>query len=83
MEVSCNAIIFKTCISRTDMGWNSSKTFNYDIPSDYTGECWAISAHPNGTNTIENGRHQGKTLEEVWNEDKALLVFQVMLNFHC
>lgn len=53
-------------------GGTALKTFNYDIPSDYTGECWAISAHPNGTNTIENGRHQGKTLEEVWNEDKAL-----------
>lgn len=53
-------------------GGTALKTFNYDIPSEYTGECWAISAHPNGTNTIANGRHQGKTLEEVWNEDKAL-----------
>lgn len=22
--------------------------FNYTIPSDHTGECWAISAHPHG-----------------------------------
>jgi len=53
-------------------GGTALKRFNYQIPSTYTGECWAISAHPNGTNIIENGRHQGKTLEEVWNEDKAL-----------
>lgn len=53
-------------------GGTALKRFNYHIPSAYTGECWAISAHPNGTNIIENVRHQGKTLEEVWNEDKAL-----------
>ncbi|BGE81251.1 mannose-6-phosphate isomerase, class I [Staphylococcus petrasii] len=46
--------------------------FNYDIPNDLTGECWAISAHPNGPNMIENGKHKGKTLDQVWNEDKTL-----------
>ena len=30
-------------------GGNRLKTeFGYDIPSEYTGEYWAISAHPNG-----------------------------------
>ncbi|OIS30862.1 mannose-6-phosphate isomerase, class I [Staphylococcus cohnii] len=53
-------------------GGTALKRFDYQIPSEYIGECWAISAHPNGTNIIENGRYQGKTLEEVWNEDKAL-----------
>jgi len=53
-------------------GGTALKSFNYDIPNDYTGECWAISAHPNGPNIIENGKHKGKTLEEVWDEDKAL-----------
>ena len=57
MEVSCNAIIFKPVFQERIWGGTALKTFNYDIPSDYTGECWAISAHPNGTNTIENGRH--------------------------
>jgi len=46
--------------------------FNYDIPSHTTGECWAISAHPNGPNIIENGPHKGKTLTQVWDEDRAL-----------
>ena len=46
--------------------------FGYDIPSDSTGECWAISAHKNGPNVILNGKHQGKTLDQVWDEDRAL-----------
>ena len=24
---------------------------DYDIPSDHTGECWAISGHPSGIAT--------------------------------
>ena len=31
--------------------WGGTKlrdSFGYDIPSDTTGECWAISAHKNG-----------------------------------
>jgi mannose-6-phosphate isomerase len=31
------------------------KEYGYDIPTDKTGECWAISAHPNGPSIIENG----------------------------
>ncbi|UXR47639.1 mannose-6-phosphate isomerase, class I [Staphylococcus simulans] len=53
-------------------GGTALKQFNYDIPNDLTGECWAISALPHGSNMIENGEHQGKTLEQVWNEDRAL-----------
>lgn len=53
-------------------GGTGLKEFNYDIPSDITGECWGISAHPNGPNKIKNGKHQGKTLDQVWIEDKAL-----------
>jgi len=53
-------------------GVTALKAFNYHIPYENTGECWAISAHPNGTNIIENGKHKGKTLEAVWDEDKSL-----------
>lgn len=53
-------------------GGAALKAFNYHIPYENTGECWAISAHPNGTNIIENGKHKGKTLEAVWDEDKSL-----------
>lgn len=46
--------------------------FNYNIPSNLTGECWAISAHPNGPNEIENGKYKGQTLDKVWQKDKRL-----------
>ncbi|SCS42341.1 mannose-6-phosphate isomerase, class I [Staphylococcus caeli] len=53
-------------------GGRALEAFHYDIPNDHTGECWGISAHPNGPNTIINGVHQGETLETVWNTDRAL-----------
>ncbi|EMG28652.1 mannose-6-phosphate isomerase [Listeria fleischmannii subsp. fleischmannii LU2006-1] len=36
--------------------------FGYNIPSDKTGEDWAISAHPNGPSTVKNGEFAGKRL---------------------
>lgn len=46
--------------------------FGYDIPSETTGECWAISAHPKGPSTIANGPYKGKTLTELWDEHREL-----------
>ena len=35
-------------------GGNRLKTeFGYDIPSEHTGEYWAISAHPNGVSYVK------------------------------
>lgn len=42
--------------------------FGYDIPSDHTGECWAISAHPNGDCRIKNPEYAGMTLSALWRE---------------
>ena len=53
-------------------GGTNLTQFGYDIPNNSTGECWAISAHKNGPNTILNGKHKGKSLKQVWDEDKAL-----------
>jgi mannose-6-phosphate isomerase len=47
-------------------------TYNYDIPSSTTGECWAISAHPNGQSTVTNGKYKGSTLCELWNHHREL-----------
>ena len=47
-------------------------TFNYDIPSNTTGEYWAISAHPNGPSIVKNGRFAGKTLIDLWREQREL-----------
>lgn len=40
--------------------------FHYDIPSDQTGECWAISGHPSGDCQLENPEFAGETLGSLW-----------------
>lgn len=40
--------------------------FSYPIPGDDTGECWAVSAHPNGDCIIKEGAYQGEKLSELW-----------------
>ncbi|MGB3160494.1 mannose-6-phosphate isomerase, class I [Carnobacterium sp.] len=53
--------------------WGGTKlhdVFNYDLPSDRVGECWSISAHPNGPSTVLNGPYEGMTLAEVWKEHR-------------
>ncbi|MCO7175034.1 mannose-6-phosphate isomerase, class I [Sporolactobacillus kofuensis] len=40
--------------------------FGYKIPSETTGECWGISAHPNGPAVIKNGSLAGQTLADAW-----------------
>lgn len=40
--------------------------FGYRIPSERTGECWAISGHQNGESTVKNGPFKGKTLDDLW-----------------
>lgn len=46
--------------------------FGYHIPSDHTGECWAISGHPNGDCAILNPEYAGKTLSALWRENREL-----------
>ncbi|MFD2972278.1 mannose-6-phosphate isomerase, class I [Peribacillus deserti] len=46
--------------------------FGYEIPNEKTGECWAISAHPNGPSVIENGPYAGITLDKLWKEHPEL-----------
>jgi mannose-6-phosphate isomerase len=46
--------------------------FGYkDVPDGPVGECWGISAHPNGPSRVVGGRHDGRTLPEVWASDRA------------
>ncbi|MCL2559972.1 MAG: mannose-6-phosphate isomerase, class I [Turicibacter sp.] len=40
--------------------------FGYNIPEGNIGECWGISAHPNGESTIRNGIYAGKKLSDLW-----------------
>lgn len=46
--------------------------FNYKIPSENTGECWAISSHENGDCEITNGKFEGMTLSNLWSNHKEL-----------
>lgn len=49
--------------------WGGTKlreVFNYPIPSNSTGECWGISAHPHGDCRITNGPLAGMRLSEVY-----------------
>lgn len=46
--------------------------FNYEIPSENTGECWAISSHENGDCDITNGKFKGMTLSNLWSNHKEL-----------
>ncbi len=40
--------------------------FGYDIPSDETGECWAISGHSGGDCAIANPEFAGETVGSLW-----------------
>lgn len=53
-------------------GGNRLREFGYEIPSEQTGECWAISAHPNGDDMICSGKFEGKKLSELWAENREL-----------
>lgn len=54
-------------------GGNRLETeFSYDIPGDDTGECWAISAHPNGDCVVREGIYRGKSLSQLWKEQPEL-----------
>jgi len=46
--------------------------FPYEIPGNNTGECWAVSAHPNGDCTVTEGIYEGKTLSQLWKEEPGL-----------
>ena len=46
--------------------------FGYEIPSDKTGECWAVSGHQNGDCRIRGGQYDGRTLGQLWQEHREL-----------
>jgi len=55
--------------------WGGTKldaTFNYEIPSNITGECWAVSGHPNGQSIVSQGPYQGYKLGDLYKEKKEL-----------
>lgn len=59
----------------TENIWGGSRLkhdFHYASAGEQTGECWGISAHPNGDGTVKNGSFAGMRLSEVWNTQPQL-----------
>lgn len=46
--------------------------FGYNLESNKTGECWAISAHPNGDCVITSTEYAGKTLSWLWQNHREI-----------
>ncbi len=68
-EILFMAPVFKQMI------WGGNKLgskWGYAIPGENTGECWAVSAHPNGDCTIKEGTFAKKTLSQLWTEEPQL-----------
>ncbi|GAB6676581.1 mannose-6-phosphate isomerase, class I [Bacillus cereus] len=62
-------------------GGNSLERFDYELPSNIIGECWGISAHPNGSNNVKNGIYKGMGLANLWIEHKELFGNNPSLKF--
>ena len=55
--------------------WGGTKLreeFGYPVEGNDIGECWGISAHPNGDGTVRNGAFAGMKLSEVWQQHPEL-----------
>ena len=65
-------LFLKSVLQEKIWGGDHLKSFGYDLPTDKIGEYWAISAHPNGLSTIKNGEFAGKTLDVLYQNQRAL-----------
>lgn len=58
-----------------EMIWGGTKlrdVFQYEIPSNHTGECWAISGHHNGDCLIDGGEFDGIQLSSLYQSHRSL-----------
>ncbi|WP_165212738.1 mannose-6-phosphate isomerase, class I [Streptococcus tangpeifui] len=61
--------------SMHDKIWGGTRlrdVYGYDIPTETTGEYWAISGHPHGVSIIENGSLADQGLDRVYRERPEL-----------
>lgn len=55
--------------------WGGSKlreVFGYPVEGNDLGECWGISAHPEGDGTVRSGAYQGCRLSQMWEKHPEL-----------
>lgn len=71
-----NELLFLTPIFHEKIwgGRRLETDFGYTVPDGPVGECWAISAHPNGDCNIANGPYKGMRLSELWKNAFQLFV---------
>ena len=69
-----NDIIFlePVCTHNIWGGTRLNREFGYPIEGDDIGECWGISAHPNGDGTVASGAYKGMKLSELWEKHPEL-----------
>lgn len=53
-------------------GHKMKDVYDYQIPSDNTGEAWIVSANQNGKSKIINGTYKDCYLNQLWEEHKEL-----------
>ncbi len=53
-------------------GTRLKEKYNFDIPSDTTGEVWAVAAHPEGDCQIEGGLFDQEYLSDVYHHNREL-----------
>lgn len=53
-------------------GTRLREEFGYSVEGDGIGECWGISAHPEGDGTVRGGSFQGEKLSRLWAEHPEL-----------
>ena len=53
-------------------GTRLREEYGYDEPGEDIGECWGISAHPSGDDTVIGGEFDGKKLSELWQDHREL-----------
>ena len=74
MDKDTEQIIFLEPVMK-EVLWGGARLrddFGYKIPSDHTGECWAVSAHDHGDCTVTSLRYKGHTLSELWKNHREL-----------
>lgn len=64
MDPVCTHNVWGGTRIRTDYG--------YQADGDDIGECWGVSAHPNGDGTVRNGAFAGEKLSKVYREHRDL-----------
>lgn len=75
-------IILNPVFTHNIWGGTRLKTdFGYDIPGNDIGECWGISAHPNGDCTILMGFMKEKPSRNYGTSILNYLGIQTFLNF--